>query len=103
MRIAKKLKKNNVAVDIISFGSDDAENGPKLEAFIAAINSSDNSHLVHHYTQALFLLWSKCLLGGCQAWKQHQQGCLLSCQWTPADCMSDDKTSNRQLRQLIEM
>ena len=44
MRIAKKLKKNNVAVDIVSFGSDD-ENSEKLEAFLEAVNS-DNSHLV---------------------------------------------------------
>ena len=45
VRIAKKLKKNNVAVDIVSFGSAD-ENEEKLEAFLAAVNSGDNSHLV---------------------------------------------------------
>lgn len=45
VRIAKKLKKNNVAVDIVSFGSDE-ENAEKLEAFLAAVNSGDNSHLV---------------------------------------------------------
>ena len=45
VRIAKKLKKNNVAVDIVSFGSDD-ENAEKLDAFLAAVNSGDNSHLV---------------------------------------------------------
>lgn len=32
MKIAKKLKKNNVAVDIVSFGSEE-ENGDKLDAF----------------------------------------------------------------------
>lgn len=45
VKIAKKLKKNNVAVDIVSFGCEE-ENGEKLEAFHAAVNSNDNSHLV---------------------------------------------------------
>ncbi|KAK9810221.1 hypothetical protein WJX72_006946 [[Myrmecia] bisecta] len=45
VKIAKKLKKNNVAVDIVSFGSEE-ENGDKLEAFQEAVNSNDNSHLV---------------------------------------------------------
>ncbi|KAJ3023247.1 hypothetical protein HKX48_003853 [Thoreauomyces humboldtii] len=45
VRLGKKLKKNNIAVDIINFG-EEAENTTKLEAFIAAVNSSDNSHLV---------------------------------------------------------
>jgi 26S proteasome regulatory subunit N10 len=48
VKLGKLLKKNNVAVDIINFG---LENGPlqrtKLEEFINAVNSSDNSHLVH--------------------------------------------------------
>lgn len=45
MKIAKKLKKNNVAVDIVSFGSEEA-NAEKLEAFHQTVNSNDNSHLV---------------------------------------------------------
>lgn len=45
IKIAKKLKKNNVAVDVVSFGSEE-ENAEKLEAFHAAVNSNDNSHLV---------------------------------------------------------
>lgn len=45
VKIAKKLKKNNVAVDIVSFGSDEVNN-EKLDAFLAAVNSGDNSHLV---------------------------------------------------------
>ena len=45
VKLAKKLKKNSIAVDVISFG-EDAQNVSKLEAFIQAINSSDNSHLV---------------------------------------------------------
>lgn len=44
VNLAKKLKKNNVAVDLVNFG--EVENTTKLEAFIAAINSNDNSHLV---------------------------------------------------------
>ena len=45
VKIAKKLKKNNVAVDIVAFGSEE-ENGEKLEAFHGAVSSNDNSHLV---------------------------------------------------------
>jgi len=45
VNLAKKMKKNNVAVDIVNFG-EEVENTPKLEAFIAAINNNDNSHLV---------------------------------------------------------
>ena len=44
VKLGKKLKKNNVAVDIIAFGQ--GLNEPKLEAFINTVNSSDNSHLV---------------------------------------------------------
>jgi 26S proteasome regulatory subunit N10 len=45
VKIAKKLKKNSVAVDVISFGCE-AENEEKLEAFHAAVNSNGNSNLV---------------------------------------------------------
>ncbi|KND01682.1 proteasome regulatory particle base subunit RPN10 [Spizellomyces punctatus DAOM BR117] len=45
VRLGKKLKKNNVAVDIVNFG-EESENTQKLEAFVAAVNSNDNSHLV---------------------------------------------------------
>jgi 26S proteasome regulatory subunit N10 len=45
--IGKKLKKNNVALDIVDFGESDDEKPEKLEALIAAVNSSDNSHIVH--------------------------------------------------------
>jgi hypothetical protein len=45
VKIAKKLKKNNVAVDIVSFGCEE-ENAEKLEAFHSAVASNDNSHLV---------------------------------------------------------
>ncbi|KDQ14218.1 hypothetical protein BOTBODRAFT_33007 [Botryobasidium botryosum FD-172 SS1] len=45
IRLAKKLKKSNVAVDIISFGEEE-ENEPVLRAFIDAVQSGDNSHLL---------------------------------------------------------
>ncbi|KAG1452558.1 hypothetical protein G6F56_007787 [Rhizopus delemar] len=45
VKLAKKLKKNNVAVDIINFG-EEAENTSRLEAFINNVNNNDNSHLV---------------------------------------------------------
>lgn len=45
VRLGKKLKKNNVAVDVINFG-EEVENTAKLEAFIAAVNSSDNRYML---------------------------------------------------------
>ncbi|PRP89499.1 putative 26S proteasome non-atpase regulatory subunit [Planoprotostelium fungivorum] len=45
VRLGKRLKKNNIAVDIINFG-EEAENTDKLEAFMSAVNSDENSHLV---------------------------------------------------------
>jgi len=45
VKLAKKMKKNNIAVDIINFG-EESENTAKLEAFIANVNSGDNSHIV---------------------------------------------------------
>ncbi|KAI0637577.1 hypothetical protein C8Q77DRAFT_1086767 [Trametes polyzona] len=45
VRLAKKLKKNNVAVDFIAFG-DGIEEGERsiLKTFIENVNSGDNSH-----------------------------------------------------------
>ncbi|KAK2630687.1 hypothetical protein QOZ80_3BG0287420 [Eleusine coracana subsp. coracana] len=45
--IGKKLKKNNVALDIVDFGESDDEKPEKLEALVSAVNSSDSSHIVH--------------------------------------------------------
>lgn len=45
VKLAKKMKKNGVAIDFINFGEVETENTPKLQAFVDAINSSDNSHL----------------------------------------------------------
>lgn len=49
IKLGKNFKKNNVAVDVINFGAENSqnENAEKLEAFVAAINSNDNSHLVN--------------------------------------------------------
>ncbi|KAG7661360.1 RPN10 [[Candida] subhashii] len=44
-KLAKKMKKNNVAIDIINFG-EEGVNTPKLEKFNSIINNHDNSHLV---------------------------------------------------------
>ncbi|KAG8860581.1 hypothetical protein FRB96_003835 [Tulasnella sp. 330] len=47
VRLAKKLKKNNVAVDIVSFGEDEMEeNEGLLKAFVEGVQSGENSHLV---------------------------------------------------------
>ncbi|KAI1309997.1 hypothetical protein EDD11_003915 [Mortierella claussenii] len=45
VKLAKKLKKNNIAVDVINFG-EETDNTTKLEAFVAAVNNNDNSNLV---------------------------------------------------------
>lgn len=42
VRLGKKLKKNNVAVDVVNFGETE-ENMSKLNAFIESVNSSENS------------------------------------------------------------
>ncbi|KAG8995772.1 hypothetical protein FRB95_013373 [Tulasnella sp. JGI-2019a] len=47
VKLAKKLKKNNVAVDIVSFGEDEMEeNEGLLRAFVESVQSGENSHLV---------------------------------------------------------
>ncbi|KAG9050885.1 hypothetical protein FS837_001539 [Tulasnella sp. UAMH 9824] len=48
VKLAKKLKKNNVAVDIVSFGSEEEidDNEGTLRAFVDAVQSGENSHLV---------------------------------------------------------
>ncbi|GMM36186.1 proteasome regulatory particle base subunit [Saccharomycopsis crataegensis] len=45
-KLAKKMKKNNIAVDFINFG-EEAVNSSKLEKFINIVNNHDNSHLVN--------------------------------------------------------
>ncbi|KAF8960248.1 hypothetical protein BDZ97DRAFT_1834674, partial [Flammula alnicola] len=48
VKLAKKLKKNNVAVDIVAFGDgiEEGEGERVLKAFVDNINSGDNSHLL---------------------------------------------------------
>lgn len=43
--LGKNLKKNNVSLDLVSYGEVD-ENAAKLEKLLTAVNSSDTSHLV---------------------------------------------------------
>ena len=45
-KIGKQLKKNNVAVDVISVGETE-DNQEKLIEFINSVNSNDNSHLIN--------------------------------------------------------
>jgi len=49
VKLGKQLKKNNVAVDVINFGQENAtnDNAEKLEQLISAVNTADNSHLVN--------------------------------------------------------
>jgi 26S proteasome regulatory subunit N10 len=44
-KIGKQLKKNNVAIDVINMGEVE-ENNEKLQKFVEAVNSNDNSHLI---------------------------------------------------------
>ncbi|CEG50310.1 multiubiquitin chain binding protein mbp1 [Plasmopara halstedii] len=44
-KIGKLLKKNNIAVDVVSMGDMDT-NASKLQAFVDAASSNNNSHLV---------------------------------------------------------
>jgi 26S proteasome regulatory subunit N10 len=48
IKLAKRMKKNNISIDFIHFGSEisDSENTKKLESFIENVKSSDGSNLV---------------------------------------------------------
>merc|ERR1719277_2573247 len=43
--LGKNLKKNNVSLDLVSFGEVE-ENTPKLEKLLNAVNSNDSSHIL---------------------------------------------------------
>ncbi|EQC40588.1 hypothetical protein SDRG_02476 [Saprolegnia diclina VS20] len=45
VKIGKLCKKNNIGVDVVSMGDVD-RNAPKLQAFVDAANSNQNSHLI---------------------------------------------------------
>lgn len=44
-KLAKKMKKNNIAIDFINYG-EESVNTSKLEKFVSIVNSHDSSHLV---------------------------------------------------------
>lgn len=41
VKLGKRLKKNNVACDVVNFG-EDTDNEEKLREFVEAVNSQDN-------------------------------------------------------------
>ncbi|RIB02158.1 hypothetical protein C2G38_1991759 [Gigaspora rosea] len=45
IKLAKRTKKNNIAVDVINFG-EEAENTTKLDAFVNTVKSGDNRHVL---------------------------------------------------------
>lgn len=45
VQLGKRLKKNNVAVDVVNFG-EDAQNEAKLAKLVETVNSNENSHLL---------------------------------------------------------
>lgn len=45
-KLGKKLKKNNVAVDVILFGAEVEANEERVRVFVEAVNSGGNSHLL---------------------------------------------------------
>lgn len=45
VKLAKRMKKNNVAIDVINFG-EEAVNTAKLEKFVSTLNNHNNSHLL---------------------------------------------------------
>lgn len=46
IKVGKKLKKNNVAVDVVLFGNSDESNTAKVQAFHEAVNNEGNCALV---------------------------------------------------------
>ncbi|KAJ5321928.1 hypothetical protein N7541_007210 [Penicillium brevicompactum] len=45
VKLAKKMKKNNVSIDVIAFGDLESDQTKKLEAFVENVKSGDGSHL----------------------------------------------------------
>ncbi|KAL1964837.1 hypothetical protein VTN77DRAFT_6339 [Rasamsonia byssochlamydoides] len=45
VKLAKKMKKNNVSIDVIAFGDLDSDTTKKLEAFVENVKGGDGSHL----------------------------------------------------------
>lgn len=53
--LGTRMKKNKVAIDIVAFG-ENAQNEEKLQAFVAAANSGDNSHYMPIQTKPYVIL-----------------------------------------------
>ncbi|KAF7716530.1 26S proteasome regulatory subunit rpn10 [Penicillium ucsense] len=45
VKLAKKMKKNNVSIDVVAFGDLESDQTKKLEAFVDNVTSGDNSYL----------------------------------------------------------
>lgn len=45
IKLAKKMKKNNVSIDIVAFGDLESDQTKKLESFVDNVNSGDSSYL----------------------------------------------------------
>ncbi|KAJ5625370.1 26S proteasome non-ATPase regulatory subunit [Penicillium lagena] len=45
VKLAKKMKKNNVSIDVVAFGDLESDQTKKLEAFVDNVKSGDGSHL----------------------------------------------------------
>ncbi|PYH93942.1 26S proteasome regulatory subunit S5A [Aspergillus ellipticus CBS 707.79] len=45
VKLAKKMKKNNVSIDVIAFGDLESDQTKKLEAFVENVKGGDGSHL----------------------------------------------------------
>ncbi|CRL24422.1 Predicted 26S proteasome regulatory complex, non-ATPase subcomplex, subunit s5a, Plasmodium [Penicillium camemberti] len=45
VKLAKKMKKNNVSIDVVAFGDLESDQAKKLEAFVENVKSGDGSHL----------------------------------------------------------
>lgn len=45
VKLAKKMKKNNVSIDFVAFGDLESDTTKKLEAFIENVKGGDGSHL----------------------------------------------------------
>lgn len=45
VKLAKKMKKNNVSIDVVAFGDLESDQTKKLEAFVDNVSSGDSSYL----------------------------------------------------------
>lgn len=45
VKLAKKMKKNNVSIDVVAFGDLESDQTKKLEAFVENVKSGDGSNL----------------------------------------------------------